>query len=84
MQLTTGAASEPAAGFTDPQIPARTDVAGCNPRPPAGDSSQQTITRLLIDWKSGDKEALDLLTPIVYHELRRHFGSHHDRGAAHT
>jgi RNA polymerase sigma factor (TIGR02999 family) len=26
---------------------------------------------LLIEWKSGDKHALDLLTPLVYAELRR-------------
>ncbi len=29
------------------------------------------ITRLLLDWKSGNKEALDLLVPLVYQELRR-------------
>jgi RNA polymerase sigma factor (TIGR02999 family) len=38
---------------------------------PAGDSPDKSVTRLLIDWKSGSKEALDLLTPIVYDELRR-------------
>jgi len=28
------------------------------------------ITQLLIDWKSGKKEALDLLVPLVYQKLR--------------
>jgi len=28
------------------------------------------ITRLLQDWKSGDREALDRLAPLVYQELR--------------
>ncbi len=38
---------------------------------PSGDSSQEPVTRLLIEWKRGNKEALDLLTPLVYNELRR-------------
>lgn len=29
------------------------------------------VTQLLLDWKSGNKEALDLLVPLVYQELRR-------------
>lgn len=29
------------------------------------------VTRLLIDWKNGDPGAIELLTPIVYDELRR-------------
>ena len=29
------------------------------------------ITRLLADWASGDRAALDRLTPLVYAELRR-------------
>jgi len=37
----------------------------------AGSSPQEAVTRLLVQWKSGSKEALDLLTPIVYDELRR-------------
>jgi RNA polymerase sigma factor (TIGR02999 family) len=40
-------------------------------RLPAGDSPVEAVTRLLIDWKNGSKEALDLLTSIVYDELRR-------------
>jgi RNA polymerase sigma factor (TIGR02999 family) len=37
----------------------------------SGISPENAVTRLLIDWKSGSKEALDLLTPLVYNELRR-------------
>ena len=29
------------------------------------------VTRLLLDWRQGDQEALGKLTPIVYQELRR-------------
>jgi RNA polymerase sigma factor (TIGR02999 family) len=32
---------------------------------------EQAVTRLLVEWKSGRKEALDLLVPLVYGELRR-------------
>src|SRR5215468_242717 len=38
---------------------------------PADESVQEAVTCLLVDWKSGSKEALDSLTPIVYNELRR-------------
>jgi len=38
---------------------------------PAERATQEAVTRLLVDWKSGSKEALDSLTPIVYNELRR-------------
>jgi RNA polymerase sigma factor (TIGR02999 family) len=34
-------------------------------------SSTQEITQLLVAWSSGDQAALDRLTPLVYHELRR-------------
>lgn len=43
-----------------------------------------TITQLLIDWKSGNKEALDLLVPLVYQKLRS-LADHYlrdERGAA--
>jgi RNA polymerase sigma factor (TIGR02999 family) len=33
-------------------------------------SSLQPVTRLLLDWRSGNDEALDLLMPVVYDELR--------------
>jgi RNA polymerase sigma factor (TIGR02999 family) len=29
------------------------------------------LTQLLVDWGNGDNEALEKLTPLVYHELRR-------------
>jgi RNA polymerase sigma factor (TIGR02999 family) len=29
------------------------------------------VTRLLVRWRSGDKQALEALTPLVYDELRR-------------
>ncbi len=34
-------------------------------------ASTQEITRLLLDWGSGNKAALDELMPLVYEELRR-------------
>lgn len=34
-------------------------------------TSSQNITKLLIDWRNGDQEALDRLMPLVYEELRR-------------
>jgi RNA polymerase sigma factor (TIGR02999 family) len=37
----------------------------------SGESADQVVTRLLIDWKSGSKDALDALTALVYKELRR-------------
>jgi RNA polymerase sigma-70 factor (ECF subfamily) len=33
--------------------------------------SQHEITRLLIDWRGGDRAALEKLMPLVYDELRR-------------
>jgi len=34
-------------------------------------TSPHEITRLLADWSSGDRQALERLTPLVYDELRR-------------
>lgn len=34
-------------------------------------SSAPTVTTLLRDWRSGDKRALDELTPLIYDDLRR-------------
>jgi RNA polymerase sigma factor (TIGR02999 family) len=34
-------------------------------------TSPQDVTNLLVRWGSGDREALDALTPLVYNELRR-------------
>jgi len=33
--------------------------------------SPKDITKLLLDWRNGDKQALDRLMPLVYEELRR-------------
>jgi RNA polymerase sigma-70 factor (ECF subfamily) len=33
--------------------------------------SQQGVTDLLLEWRQGDSDALDRLTPLVYGELRR-------------
>jgi RNA polymerase sigma factor (TIGR02999 family) len=33
--------------------------------------SQAKFTQLLVDWREGQPEALDRLTPLVYEELRR-------------
>lgn len=35
------------------------------------DHGQTEITQLLLDWRNGNKEALDQLTPLLYAELRR-------------
>lgn len=35
------------------------------------DQAQKQITRLLVEWKTGNREALDLLMPMVYQELRK-------------
>ena len=34
-------------------------------------TSQHEITRLLKDWSTGDRQALERLTPLIYDELRR-------------
>ena len=34
-------------------------------------TSAPTVTTLLRDWRSGDRAALDELTPLIYDELRR-------------
>ncbi|HWJ40892.1 MAG TPA: sigma-70 family RNA polymerase sigma factor [Candidatus Limnocylindrales bacterium] len=48
-------------------------------RTSAAGSPQEAVTQLLIGWKAGNKDALDLLTPIVYTELRR-LASHYLAG----
>jgi RNA polymerase sigma factor (TIGR02999 family) len=35
------------------------------------DQSGRHITHLLVEWKTGNREALDLLMPLVYQELRK-------------
>ena len=37
------------------------------------------VTRLLLDWRNGDREALERLMPLVYGELRR-LARHYLRG----
>lgn len=32
---------------------------------------EQPITRMLAEWRSGDRQALERLTPLVYAELKR-------------
>jgi len=39
-------------------------------------SATHDVTRLLVQWANGNKEALDDLTPLVYKELRRLAASH--------
>jgi len=34
-------------------------------------STRGPVTALLLEWRQGDKAALDRLLPVVYHELRR-------------
>src|SRR5579862_1171433 len=36
-----------------------------------GNGEEQEITRLLGEWRGGNKSALDQLSPIVHQELRR-------------
>ena len=36
-----------------------------------GNGAGSEVTRLLSAWKDGDRSALDLLTPLVYDELRK-------------
>lgn len=37
----------------------------------SGENSATDVTRLLLDWGHGEKDALDLLLPLIYNELRR-------------
>lgn len=34
-------------------------------------TAPRDLTRLLADWRNGDKAALDAMTPVLYEELRR-------------
>ncbi len=38
--------------------------------------SGNELTRLLSEWRGGNRESLELLAPIIYPELRRIAGSH--------
>ena len=35
------------------------------------ESAPHEVTQLLLDWRNGDQQALERLTPLVYDELRR-------------
>ena len=35
------------------------------------ESQQSAVTRLLVDWSKGDKEAFDRVMPLVYQELHK-------------
>src|SRR5205814_6963637 len=50
-----------------------------------GPGTSHAITRLLVDWRSGDQAALEQLIPLVHEELRRVARRHmaHER-AGHT
>ncbi|NJL26579.1 MAG: RNA polymerase subunit sigma-70, partial [Thermoanaerobaculia bacterium] len=37
----------------------------------ASQPAAREVTRLLVDWRSGNRAALDRLMPLVYEELRR-------------
>jgi RNA polymerase sigma-70 factor, ECF subfamily len=40
-------------------------------QPSAEAPPEKAVTQLLLEWKGGKQEALDLLVPLVYQELRR-------------
>ncbi|MBV6430201.1 MAG: hypothetical protein IANPNBLG_00305 [Bryobacteraceae bacterium] len=40
------------------------------------DQSTDKITRLLVEWRGGNKDALDVLMPLVYRELRKLAGGY--------
>jgi len=48
-------------------------------------NTRPQVTQLLMNWKQGDQQAIELLTPIVYKELRR-LAAHYlrDESAADT
>jgi len=39
--------------------------------PPGAGAAEQDVTRLLVAWRDGEREAFDALLPLVYAELRR-------------
>jgi RNA polymerase sigma-70 factor, ECF subfamily len=49
------------------------------------DAAPSAVTQLLLDWRNGDKEALDRVLPLVYAELRRLAAGYLSReGVGHT
>ena len=43
------------------------------------ESDSRSVTRILLEWRAGDANALDELMPLVYEELRR-LAAHYMRG----
>ncbi len=41
--------------------------------------AREQITRLLVEWGNGNKQAIDLITPLVYTELRKLAASYLNR-----
>ena len=39
-------------------------------------NATRDVTQLLVEWASGDPQALEKLTPLVYRELRQLAASH--------
>jgi RNA polymerase sigma factor (TIGR02999 family) len=60
-------------------VSSRTGFANSETGPHLSESSPNQITGLLLKWKTGDKESLQALLPLVYSELRR-LAQHHLRG----
>lgn len=52
---------------TPPFAPVQSSPSESPPERPA----TQAVTQLLVDWRSGDSQALDQLMPLVYQELRK-------------
>ena len=48
------------------------------------DSAGQSVTNLLVEWRRGDRAALDRLIPIVYGELRRVASARLSNEGSHT
>jgi RNA polymerase sigma factor (TIGR02999 family) len=48
------------------------------------DSASQSVTNLLVEWRRGDRAALDRLIPIVYGELRRVASARLSNEGSHT
>ena len=51
--------------------PASLPISATPPGEPMTESASHDVTRLLNDWRNGNEQALEKLTPVVYGELRR-------------
>ena len=47
------------------------ESASRDPEPSSSVLARRDVTRILQEWRSGDTNALERLTPYVYDELRR-------------